>query len=785
MQEFLTHYPLPSLLKASWQAAVLILLVLAAQWAFGRRLSPRWRYGLWLLVVARLALPWTIPSPISVFNFLSYSRAAAAVASLRVNPEPAGSIAPQAAAIPAAQPRDTAAGMFTDATPGFDLSLSHLLLAWAAGAFALAVYLVITHYRLWRRVTPRRPLIDAGVLNLLEDCKQAMGLRVPVTLVETPAVGSPSLFGFVRPRLLLPAGLRRDFSQEELRYVFLHELSHIKRRDILTGWLMTALQILHWFNPLVWLAFHRMRVDRELACDALALSYAKEEENQPYGRTIIKLLEGFGCSTWAPSMAGTVETKNQMKERISMIAKFRRTNRAPTLAGALFIGLGLMTLTDAQTGETQSTPAAASARPPSIVATSPAVGATDVDPGLKEITVTFDQDMGEGFSWTGGGPDYPPTPEGQKAQWQDKRTCLLPVKLEAGHYYRVGINSTSYRNFRSEAGVSAEPSAIYFTTQGASEELKAKMLVPQVVSFDPYNGAQSDEQQHLKKAEGGNKWAAYWLWDSYYRGKNGIQPDPAKADKWLHEFVQKVSVVRFEPVDDFTPASPQEFLERIHQYAHTSSGQTEIGTGGFFRTTRQGDKLVGSFLSNYPDQLQASLAKVPGLKVTSVEEITPEAFIKYEQSPQESLPESEEQKVKKAEGGDKWAAYWLWDSYYRGKNGIQPDPAKADKWLREFVQNVWVVRFEPVDDFTPASPREFLERIHQYAHTSSGQTEIGTGGFFRTTRQGDKLVGSFLSNYPDQLKASLAKVPGLKVTSVEEITPEAFIKYEQSPQESL
>ncbi len=336
--------------------------------------------------------------------------------------------------------------------PGFSLSLSHLLLVWAAGALALAACLVITHYRLWRRVTPRRPLIDARVMNLLEDCKQAMGLRVPVTLVETPAVGSPSLFGFVRPRLLLPVGLTRDFSQEELRYVFLHELSHIKRQDILTGWLMTALQILHWFNPLVWLAFHRMRVDRELACDALALSYAKEEENQPYGRTIIKLLESFGGSAWAPSLAGTVENKNQMKERISMIAKFRKTSHGPALAGVLFIGLGLVTLTDAQTSGKPSAPAEAGGKAPNIVATSPAVGATDVDPGLKEITVTFDQDMGKGYSWTGGGPDYPPTPEGQKAQWRDKRTCVLPVKLEAGHYYRVGINSSSYRNFRSADG---------------------------------------------------------------------------------------------------------------------------------------------------------------------------------------------------------------------------------------------------------------------------------------------------------------------------------------------
>jgi beta-lactamase regulating signal transducer with metallopeptidase domain len=489
MQNFLTDYHLPLLLKASWQAAVVILLVLAVQWAFGRRLSPRWRYGLWLLVVARLALPWTIPSPVSVFNLKSLPKASAAVATLRANAEPQGSSAPQSAAVPAAEPENTAAAKPAATAPGFRVSLSQVLLAWAAGALALAVCLVFTHYRLWRRVTPRRPLIDARVLNLLEDCKQLMGLRVPVTLVETPAVGSPSLFGFVRPRLLLPEGLTRSFSPEELRYVFLHELSHVKRHDIITGWLMTVLQILHWFNPLVWLAFHRMRVDRELACDALALSYAKEEENQPYGRTIIKLLEGFGCSTWAPSMAGTVEHRNQMKERINMIAKFRSTNQWPTLAGVLFVALGLVTLTDAQTSGKKSGQAAEGGPTPNIVSTMPAVGATDIDPGLKEITVTFDQDMRSGFSWTGGGPDYPSIPEGQKPEWRDKRTCVLPVKLEAGHYYRVGINSTSYRAFRSEAGVSAVPSAIYFTTQGASPDQILQMQPPRIVATSPVIGA--------------------------------------------------------------------------------------------------------------------------------------------------------------------------------------------------------------------------------------------------------------------------------------------------------
>src|SRR5258707_556077 len=260
MEELIPYHPLLSLLKASWQGAVLILLVMVTQWAFRRQLSPRWRYGLWLLVVIRLVLPWTLPSPVSVFNFLKYSRASYSLAGAQASPNVASSTVSQpAAAVAAAVSRRTISedksapihfgGYFGNG------SLSPWLGTWFAGALGLTIYLLVSHYRFSRRVSARRPLIDAPLMNLLEDCKQQMGVRAPVTLVESGEVGSPALFGFVRPRLLLPAGLARSFSPEELRYVFLHELGHIKRHDILAGWLMTALQILHWFNPLVWLAF--------------------------------------------------------------------------------------------------------------------------------------------------------------------------------------------------------------------------------------------------------------------------------------------------------------------------------------------------------------------------------------------------------------------------------------------------------------------------------------------------------------------------------------------------
>src|SRR5215468_2042772 len=74
MQSLFSHFP--DLLKTSAQASILIVLVLAAQWACGRRLQPRWRCALWLLVLLRLALPWTIPSPASLFNVVKLPTAA-------------------------------------------------------------------------------------------------------------------------------------------------------------------------------------------------------------------------------------------------------------------------------------------------------------------------------------------------------------------------------------------------------------------------------------------------------------------------------------------------------------------------------------------------------------------------------------------------------------------------------------------------------------------------------------------------------------------------------------
>ena len=169
-----------------------------------------------------------------------------------------------------------------------------------------------------------------------------------------------------------------------------------------------------------------------------------------------------------------------------MIQAFERSLRVGSVAVALIVlAIGYAALAEEATPVTDS----AAEGPPRIVAMAPAAGAMDVDPATTEIVVTFDRDMAGGFSWTGGGPDYPPVAEGQRPYWRDARTAVLPVSLEPGHYYRVGINSKSHRNFRSIAGVPALPSAIYFTTRGAGENLTARIQKPTILEMHPSNGA--------------------------------------------------------------------------------------------------------------------------------------------------------------------------------------------------------------------------------------------------------------------------------------------------------
>ena len=223
---------------------------------------------------------------------------------------------------------------------------SYIPFIWLFGILAVAGWVLIQSQS-YSKIRTRRPLTDQKTLDLLEDCKEEMGVRTYLAVIETSHVKSPSLFGFIRPRLLLPEGSVENLGNRCLRHIFLHELAHLKRHDIPINWLMTLFIGLHWFNPLIWYAFSRMRADREMACDALTLAHIEPEKSWEYGKTIVHLLEKFSRPRRIPGLAAVLEEKSQIRRRITMITKFKKHSlRWSIIALALITALGCVTLTE-------------------------------------------------------------------------------------------------------------------------------------------------------------------------------------------------------------------------------------------------------------------------------------------------------------------------------------------------------------------------------------------------------------------------------------------------------
>lgn len=364
--------PLPSsavldwVWRASWETSILCLVIWAIQASLRRRLSAQWSCALWWLVILRLLLPVSIPTPWSAFNLFSFKTkpvdsfklAAAPPASPASAAGGRSPLVPEPGSLGATSPFFSV-GPARSASVGLTERPFSVVLAWswALGVAVLGLRYGFACWRLSRLLRRGRPVADAQVLALLEECARLFHLRRPPRLVSTTQFDSPAIAGCFQPRLVLPERLLSALSQAELRHVFLHEMAHIRHRDLALNWLLCALEALHWFNPILRYSFRRIRADRELACDALALSRMRPAEGRSYGHTILKILESLTRPAATPGLVGLLEEKQLIKRRIDMIAH-QPSGRNPALAAALLAALGLFTLTDAQTADPGTVPPA-------------------------------------------------------------------------------------------------------------------------------------------------------------------------------------------------------------------------------------------------------------------------------------------------------------------------------------------------------------------------------------------------------------------------------------------
>jgi len=194
------------------------------------------------------------------------------------------------------------------------------------------------------------------LLQILDVVRQEVGIRRPVALVSLPNLSSPAVFGFWRHQLLLPENTLRFLNDQEWRLVFLHEMTHVRNYDTILNTILIAVQFLHWFNPLAWIALQRLRADRELVCDAMVVERLQAGERLGYAQVLLRLAEAISDGLRAfPSAVPVVSRTTEIKTRVTLIKHHRRssqTARAATIACILL--LGFLTFTRAREGEMQT-----------------------------------------------------------------------------------------------------------------------------------------------------------------------------------------------------------------------------------------------------------------------------------------------------------------------------------------------------------------------------------------------------------------------------------------------
>lgn len=344
-------------LSASAMASVLVLFILIAKWSLKDKLKPRWAYLLWMLLALRLLLPWAPESSFSVFNMFPEEKFQTLTENRQIVLE--NGISAPNIQLDVEIPTSSMQSIRTDSTQHIEsaptetksVSIMQITsLVWLIGVIVFLTFIVATHVRFASKIIKGAAVCDSRVQCLFEDSKQEMNVRRSIALIRTNQVSVPTLVGALKPKLLMPDSTLHALSEEQLRFVFLHELAHVKRNDIAMNWVMTMLLALHWFNPLLWYAYHKMRDDQEMACDALALSRIRPEESKAYALTIITLLETFSSPLRLAGTASMSGNKKELKRRILMITSFTKNSSKWSLLGlAVILLISGCAMTNAKT----------------------------------------------------------------------------------------------------------------------------------------------------------------------------------------------------------------------------------------------------------------------------------------------------------------------------------------------------------------------------------------------------------------------------------------------------
>ncbi|WP_246476612.1 M56 family metallopeptidase [Salicibibacter cibi] len=183
--------------------------------------------------------------------------------------------------------------------------------------------------------------LDDHHLMAFRRAKQTLNIKRNIPVYISPYMTTPFIYGILKPKVVIP---KLDFSQEELRHIFLHELTHYKRGDLVTKAMSLIIQAIHWFNPVVYMARQDMDRFGEFACDERITKHMDQTEKTRYCELLLVVLwnvldqkEGH----YAAMSQGRKHLERRLKAISTSRARWRRTILVcGTIFTVLIVALG-------------------------------------------------------------------------------------------------------------------------------------------------------------------------------------------------------------------------------------------------------------------------------------------------------------------------------------------------------------------------------------------------------------------------------------------------------------
>ena len=296
---------MPRLLNMSLTASVAIGLVILLRFALKK--APKvFSYALWGVVLFRLLCPISIGSTFSVFNLIDTPAEDYRYISSVIEYVPADIVHTENPSV--VLPVPGVSEVINDAlTQGEEQLRADPLegrtfvatVIWMMGVLAMGIYSIVSY------------------LKLRFKLRVAIPLRENIFIADD--IKSPFVVGLIRPRIYLPCNL----SEKEQEYIILHEKHHTKRLDHVMKALAFIALAIHWFNPLVWVAFILAGKDMEMSCDEAVIRKVGSHVRADYSASLLTLATGRRIIAGTPLAFGEGDTKG----RIHNLARWKKPAR--------------------------------------------------------------------------------------------------------------------------------------------------------------------------------------------------------------------------------------------------------------------------------------------------------------------------------------------------------------------------------------------------------------------------------------------------------------------------